>query len=193
MRRTLPAQAPATKPAARADYSGEAIVFDRSETVLRMKADGTGERLQRVRMHVQSEGAVKQFSVLSFYFAADSETPHISGVRVTKPDGTTVETPATDALDVTAEVTRQAPLYSDLKQKQLPRWVARRHLLIASWDTLGWILYLNGKLDQAEPFLVAAWRNSYHPEVGDHLGSAARERGQAGAGIRTVRAGLELA
>ena len=120
----LAAQAPATglavPAAAKADYSGEALVFDRSETILRMKADGTGERLQRVRMHVQSEGAVKQFSVLSFYFAADSETPHISGVRVTKPDGTKIETPATDALDVTAEVTREAPLYSDVKQKQLP-------------------------------------------------------------------------
>ena len=40
--------------------------------------------------------------------------------RVRRPDGTVVETPVGDAQEVPAEVTRQAPFYSDLKEKQLP-------------------------------------------------------------------------
>jgi tetratricopeptide (TPR) repeat protein len=42
-------------------------------------------------------------------------------------------------------------------------------LLVASWDTLGWILYREGKLDEAIPFLSAAWRAGLRAEIGDHL------------------------
>jgi hypothetical protein len=44
------------------------------------------------------------------------------------------------------------------------------NLLIASWDTLGWILYREGKLEAALPYISAAWRGSLRAEVGDHLG-----------------------
>ena len=43
------------------------------------------------------------------------------------------------------------------------------NLLIAAWDTLGWILYREGKPGDAQPFLLAAWRNCLRPEVGEHL------------------------
>jgi hypothetical protein len=101
-------------------YRNEALVFERYETVYRMNADGTGERDLHVRMRVQSEGAAQQFGVLSFSYAAASETPQIKFVRVHKADGTTVDTPAADAIDMSADVTREAPLYSDLKEKHLP-------------------------------------------------------------------------
>jgi tetratricopeptide (TPR) repeat protein len=44
------------------------------------------------------------------------------------------------------------------------------NMLIAAWDTLGWILFQEGKLEDAQPFIAAAWRDSLHAEVGDHLG-----------------------
>jgi hypothetical protein len=47
---------------------------------------------------------------------------------------------------------------------------AQSRLLIASWDTLGWILFREGKLEEAEPLIVAGWRNALVPESGDHLG-----------------------
>jgi len=47
---------------------------------------------------------------------------------------------------------------------------AQSSLLISSWDTLGWILFNEGKLEEARPLIEASWRNSLHPEVGDHLG-----------------------
>ncbi len=85
-----------------------------------MHADGTGEREAHVVLRVQSEGAARQFGVLSFSYAAASETPSILLVRVHKPDGTTVDTPVSDAIEMPAAVTREAPLYSDLKEKHLP-------------------------------------------------------------------------
>ncbi len=37
---------------------------------------------------------------------------------------------------------------------------AQSKLLCASWDTLGWVLFREGKLEQAEPLILAGWRNS---------------------------------
>jgi tetratricopeptide (TPR) repeat protein len=46
---------------------------------------------------------------------------------------------------------------------------AQSDLLFASWDTLGWILFREGKFEQAEPLLVAGWRNSLLAHRGNHL------------------------
>jgi tetratricopeptide (TPR) repeat protein len=118
--RAQPAPLAMPKPAALDRYSGEAIVVEKNETAYRMKDDGTGERSLYVRMRLQSEGAVRQFSVLAFAYAAASETPHILSVKVTKPDGTIVETPVTETIEMPSPVTREAPLYSDSREQQLP-------------------------------------------------------------------------
>jgi hypothetical protein len=43
-------------------------------------------------------------------------------------------------------------------------------LLVDSWDTLGWVLYREGKPEEARPYLSAAWRASLQADIGDHLG-----------------------
>jgi len=101
-------------------FKDEALVFERTETTIRMRSDGTGERDMHVWIRLQSEAAARQFSVLSFSYAAATETPNIVLVRVHKPDGSTVDTPAADAIEMAAQVTREAPLYSDLKEKHVP-------------------------------------------------------------------------
>lgn len=111
-------------------FRDEPIVFDRSETTYRMKTDGTGERIQHMVMRIQSQGAAQQFGVLSIAYASAFETPHISFVHVRKPDGSTVDTPPDSSIEMPAEVTREAPLYSDLKEKH----VAVRSLSVG--DTL---------------------------------------------------------
>jgi tetratricopeptide (TPR) repeat protein len=116
------------------NFQKEALVFERSDTTIRMRADGTGERNEHVWLRLQSEGAARQFSVLFFSYAADTEKPNISLVRVHKPDGTTVETPAAEAIDMPAAVTREAPVYSDLKEKHLPvRALAVGDILEYEW------------------------------------------------------------
>lgn len=41
-------------------------------------------------------------------------------------------------------------------------------LLEASWDTMGWILYKEGKLPEARSYINAAWTNRQDPEVVKH-------------------------
>jgi len=101
-------------------YKNEAVVIERSETIYKMHADGTGERDLHVVVRIQSASAVQQFGVLAFGYAAANETPEIKFVRVHKPDGSTVETPVADAIDMSSDVSREAPLYSDLKEKHIP-------------------------------------------------------------------------
>lgn len=101
-------------------YASQPAVIERWDTTYRMNADGTGERDMHLIVRIQSEGAVQQFGVLSFSYASAYESPSIKFVRVLKPDGSTVETPAADAMEMPADVTREAPLYSDLKEMHVP-------------------------------------------------------------------------
>lgn len=101
-------------------YRDEPLVFEHLDTTVRMHADGTGERLQHIVVRVQSEGAARQFSVLSVSYASAYETGAFDFVRVHKPDASVIETPTSAAIDLPAPVTREAPLYSDLKESQLP-------------------------------------------------------------------------
>ncbi len=71
-------------------------------------------------VRVQSDGVARQFSVLNLPYASANSTATMEFVRVHKPDGSTVSTPVDDAMEMPAEVTREAPMYSDLKEKHLP-------------------------------------------------------------------------
>ncbi|GAA3756103.1 DUF3857 domain-containing protein [Terriglobus aquaticus] len=43
-------------------------------------------------------------------------------------------------------------------------------LFTAAWDTMGWILYEEGKYAEAETYIRPAWLNRPNPEIGEHLG-----------------------
>ena len=101
-------------------YSAEPVVIRHASTVIDMKADGTGEQTETVVVAVQSDAAVKQFSVVSTFYAKQSQHAEFVYVRVRHPDGSTVETTLGDVQDQAAPVTQQAPFYSDLMIKQLP-------------------------------------------------------------------------
>jgi tetratricopeptide (TPR) repeat protein len=55
---------------------------------------------------------------------------------------------------------------------------AKSRSLIATWDTLGWVLYREGKLDEAEGYLKAAWVNVQSDLMAEHLGAVAEARGK---------------
>lgn len=116
-----PAAATSAQPAATTqDYSAESVVVEKLSTVYRFAAVGTGSREMTAVIRIQSDAAARQYGVLDFSFASNNERVEIDYVRVRKPDGSLVETPAADAQEMPLEVTRQAPFYSDLKQKQVP-------------------------------------------------------------------------
>jgi tetratricopeptide (TPR) repeat protein len=101
-------------------YADEATVVERDDVVYRYAADGTGIRTETTVLRVQSTAALQAFAVLGFPYASATQSLEIAYARVLKPDGTVVETPAGDAQDQPAPVTRLAPMYSDLHMKQLP-------------------------------------------------------------------------
>jgi len=61
----------------------------------------------------------------------------------------------------------------------------RTGMLTATWDTLGFILFEENKLDEARDFLEAAWRNRPDQEVGEHYALTQEALGDAGAALRT--------
>lgn len=103
-----------------ADYAGESVVVERMDTVYRYNADGTGVKTDTDAVHIQSEAAVNTFSVLSIPYASGTQRIELVYLRVRKPDGSVVETPASDAQDQPAPVEGQAPFYSDMHLFQLP-------------------------------------------------------------------------
>src|SRR5579884_2300253 len=62
-----------------------------------------------------------------------------------------------------------APLLSVSAEILDPRvyWTASH--LTEEWDTLGWILYLEGKPQEAEKYLLPAWEWSQNPTIAAHI------------------------
>jgi Flp pilus assembly protein TadD len=56
--------------------------------------------------------------------------------------------------------------------------------MAAYWDTLGWVYFNQGKFEQAERFIHAAWSLGEEGEVGDHLGQIAEKRGDKKEAVR---------
>jgi tetratricopeptide (TPR) repeat protein len=50
--------------------------------------------------------------------------------------------------------------------------------LAAYWDTLGWVHFRLGHIDQAEKYIKAAWLVAQSPVVGDHLGQIYEKEGK---------------
>jgi tetratricopeptide (TPR) repeat protein len=101
------------------DFSKEAYVLEMLHTRVRFEADGTGSRELTGRVRVQSEAAIHDLGLLRFSYASTFESLNIDYVRVRKPDGTVVVTPASDVQEVDSEVSRQAPMYTDQREKHI--------------------------------------------------------------------------
>jgi len=119
------------------DFSKEAVVFDKLATRIREEADGTGTRQTTARIRILADAGVKDMAVLQFTYTALNQQVDIAYVRVIKPDGTVVVTPAYNVQDLPADVTRSAPMYSDIHQKH----VAVKGLGVG--DTLEYQISLN--------------------------------------------------
>lgn len=114
-----PTQVPATSSAPPADYSKEPYVFELIETEVRFEADGKGQRDLSLRVRIQSESAVHEFGLLTYAFASRFETLDVIFVRVRKPDGTVLETPLSDVQEIDSAVSREAPMYTDQREKHI--------------------------------------------------------------------------
>ena len=112
------AQAPATteqKP----DYSQEAVVIEQVAMAYRFERDGTGQRELSLRVKIQSDAGVERFGQLIFPYTAANEKLEMDFVRVRKADGSVVSATASDMQDLSAPLAREAPIYTDLRQKHI--------------------------------------------------------------------------
>src|SRR6266581_2376744 len=97
----------------------EPYVFELVQNKIAFEADGKGYRDLVMRARVKSESAVREFGLLIYPFAASFETVQIPYVRVRKPDGSLVETPASDVQELDSAVSREAPMYTDQREKHV--------------------------------------------------------------------------
>ncbi|HTR23528.1 MAG TPA: DUF3857 domain-containing protein [Terriglobales bacterium] len=102
-----------------ADHSKEAVIHEQFKRTEKFENDGTEVRQDSSRIRIQSEAGVQRYGVLSFSYASGTGSLDIKYVRVRKPDGTVIETPPDSVQDMAAEITRQAPFYSDLHEKHV--------------------------------------------------------------------------
>jgi tetratricopeptide (TPR) repeat protein len=103
----------------KADYSKEAFVIENDISKLTFENDGTSVRESTSRILIQSDAGVQHYSVLTLPYQKSEETVEIEYVRVVKPDGSVVPTPLDDVQDMPSEITRQAPFYSDAREKHI--------------------------------------------------------------------------
>jgi hypothetical protein len=101
------------------DYSQEAVLLEQLSTAYRFERDGTGQREQTLRVKIQSDAGVERFGQLVFDYSSANEKLDMDYVRVRKADGTVVNAAVSDIQDLTAPVAREAPVYTDLKQKHV--------------------------------------------------------------------------
>ncbi len=101
------------------DFSKEGLVLEQVHTAFRMEADGTGTRQITGRTRILADSGVKEMAVLTFTYTASNQQVDIGYVRVVKPDGTVVVTPGYNVQDMPADVSRSAPMYSDIHEKHV--------------------------------------------------------------------------
>jgi tetratricopeptide (TPR) repeat protein len=97
----------------------EPYVVEFLQNKYRFEADGKGYRDLILRVRVKSENAVRDFGVLVYPFASSFETLNMVYVRVRKPDGTVVDTPVSEIQELDSAVSREAPMYTDQREKHV--------------------------------------------------------------------------
>jgi len=101
------------------DSSQEAVVFERFYSLVRYEDDGTGLQETTAIIRIQNQAGVQAFGQLVIGYSSATEKLDVDYVRVRKPDGQVIETPVANAQDFAPEVLREAPTYSDYRQRHV--------------------------------------------------------------------------
>ena len=101
------------------DYSRESFVIEKMHSHYTFEADGTGRKETVARIRVQSEAGVQQWGQLQEGYNSANERVEIPYVRVLKEDGSVVKAGEDAVQDLSAPVEREAPVYTDYRQKHI--------------------------------------------------------------------------
>jgi transglutaminase-like putative cysteine protease/tetratricopeptide (TPR) repeat protein len=94
-------------------------VFDRILNRVHFQNDGTEVSETEAVVRIQSQAGVEEFGQLVFGYSSATEKLEVEYVRVRKPDGHVVVTPESTAQDFAPDVLREAPMYSDYRQRHI--------------------------------------------------------------------------
>src|SRR5580700_256211 len=108
-----------TAPKQPTNFSQEPFVIEQYHTTAKFENDGTSQRDLAVRVRVQSDSGVQQLGELVFGYNSGNEQMEVRSVRVHKPDGTVVDAVPDSIKEMTASVARDAPMYTDYKEKHI--------------------------------------------------------------------------
>src|SRR5438552_10218794 len=101
------------------DLSQEGLVLERWNESVRFENDGSGLRETTAVIRIQSQAGVQAFGQLVFGYSTANEDLSVDYVRVRRPDGQIANTPVSSAQDFAPDVLREAPMYSDFRQKHI--------------------------------------------------------------------------
>jgi Flp pilus assembly protein TadD len=111
--------APAATSQSSPDYAQEPFLIEKYYSTARFENDGTGERELNVRIRVQSDAGLQALGELVFGYGEANEKMDVRSIVVHKADGTSV-TAGPDAIkEMTAPIARDAPVYTDYKEKHI--------------------------------------------------------------------------
>src|SRR5580658_9423295 len=97
----------------------EAAVFERILNRVHFENDGTEVSETEAVARIQSQAGVEEFGQLVFGYSSATEKLEVEYVRVRKPDGQVVVTPESTAQDFAPDVLKEAPMYSDYRQRHI--------------------------------------------------------------------------
>ncbi len=101
------------------DFPREGAVIEQRTTKVVFQSDGTYTYDQHARIRIQSDAGVRQYGVLPFAYQASIGHVAVQDIRVIKPDGAVIASPLNSIQDVTSEIYRDAPMYSDFREKHV--------------------------------------------------------------------------
>src|SRR6202158_266428 len=97
----------------------EAAVFERILNRAHFENDGTEMSETEAVVRIQSQAGVEEFGQLVFGYSSATEKLEVEYVRGRKPDGRIVVTPESTAQDFAPDVLKEAPMYSDYRQRHI--------------------------------------------------------------------------
>jgi tetratricopeptide (TPR) repeat protein len=115
----VPAAVKKSDATAKLDFSQEPWIYEYRHAAMRYENDGSGTREERARVHVQTPAGLNSAGQLIFQYNGLDEHVEIRSVRVLKPDGTIVTAGPENVQDLSAPVAREAPMYTDARQKHV--------------------------------------------------------------------------
>jgi transglutaminase-like putative cysteine protease/tetratricopeptide (TPR) repeat protein len=110
---------PSSASTQKTNNADEAAVFERILNRVHFENDGTEVSETEAVVRIQSQAGVEDFGQLVFGYSSATEKLEVEYVRVRKPDGQVVVTPESTAQDFAPDVLKEAPMYSDYRQRHI--------------------------------------------------------------------------